>query len=99
MSLPIAPTTGPRRFHQASWNEPIVFELSTPGERGVSITPVEPTVRDAVGDVLADLPEGMRRAAPPARARPCTGRCPRSGRRPRRSPTGTCRSCCRCWTE
>lgn len=66
MTLPIAPATGPRRFHQASWNEPIVFELSTPGERGVSITPVETVVRDAVGDVLADLPEGLRRATPPA---------------------------------
>ncbi|MCE4026695.1 aminomethyl-transferring glycine dehydrogenase subunit GcvPB [Microbacterium sp. Au-Mic1] len=66
MSLPVAPKQSPRRFHQASWDEPIVFELSTPGERGVLVTPVEPAVREAVGDVVAALPEGMRRPTPPA---------------------------------
>ncbi len=24
-----------RKFHQAKWDEPIIFELSQPGERGV----------------------------------------------------------------
>ena len=66
MTLPIAPKPALRRFHQARWDEPIVFELSTPGERGIAITPVEPAVREAVGDVVADLPEGMRRPQPPA---------------------------------
>ncbi|WP_242086895.1 aminomethyl-transferring glycine dehydrogenase subunit GcvPB [Microbacterium lacticum] len=66
MSLPIAPKPRPRRFHQASWDEPILFELSTPGERGVIVSPVEADVRAAVGDVVADLPDGMRRATPPA---------------------------------
>ena len=66
MSLPVAPKPALRRFHQASWDEPIVFELSTPGERGVLVTPIEQGVRDAVGDVLGTLPEGMRRASPPA---------------------------------
>ena len=32
MSLPIAPKPGIRRFHQARWDEPLVFELSTPDE-------------------------------------------------------------------
>jgi glycine dehydrogenase subunit 2 len=66
MSLPVAPKPALRRFHQASWDEPIVFELSTPGERGVLVTGVEPGVRAEVGDVVATLPEGMRRAEPPA---------------------------------
>jgi glycine dehydrogenase subunit 2 len=66
MSLPVAPKPALRRFHQASWDEPIVFELSTPGERGVLVTGVEPGVRAEVGDVVAALPEGMRRAEPPA---------------------------------
>lgn len=65
MSLPIAPKPSPRRFHQAQWDEPIVFELDAPGERGIAITPIEPAVRDAVGDVLAGLPDGIRRAEPP----------------------------------
>ena len=66
MSLPVAPKPALRRFHQARWDEPIIFELSTPGERGVLVTEVEAGVRDAVGDVAASLPEGLRREAPPA---------------------------------
>lgn len=66
MSLPVAPKPRPRRFQQASWDEPIVFELSTPGERGVIVPAIEPGVHAAVGDVVAALPEGMRRAEPPA---------------------------------
>lgn len=66
MSLPVAPKPALRRFHQARWDEPLIFELSAPGERGVLVTPVEPVVRETVGDVLAQLPEGLRRAAPPA---------------------------------
>ena len=27
--------TSLRPFHQASWNEPIILELSSPGERGI----------------------------------------------------------------
>ncbi|WP_166354797.1 aminomethyl-transferring glycine dehydrogenase subunit GcvPB [Phytoactinopolyspora limicola] len=65
MSLPIAPKPRLRRFHQARWDEPIIFELSTPGERGVLVPRPEPKVRDAVGDVVAALPEGVRRPTPP----------------------------------
>ncbi len=66
MSLPVAPKPALRRFHQARWDEPIIFELSTPGERGVLVTPIESGVREVVGDVLADLPAGLRRADTPA---------------------------------
>lgn len=66
MSLPLAPKPAIRRFHQARWDEPVIFELSTPGERGLLVPAVEPGVRDAVGDVLAELPAGLRRATPPA---------------------------------
>lgn len=55
-----------RRFHQAKWDEPIIFELSTPGERGILVPELEADVREAVGDPLEDIPEGMRRATPPA---------------------------------
>ena len=55
-----------RRFHQARWDEPILFELSTPGQRGIRVPAVEPGIRDAVGDVLAGLPDGLRRPEPPA---------------------------------
>ena len=66
MSLPVAPKPAVRRFHQARWDEPIIFELSTPGERGVLVSSVEPGVREAVGDAVATLPAGLRRATPPA---------------------------------
>ncbi|GAB3119649.1 aminomethyl-transferring glycine dehydrogenase subunit GcvPB [Glaciibacter psychrotolerans] len=61
MSLPIAPKPALRRFHQASWDEKVIFELTTPGERGVLVSRPEAAVTAAVGDVVADLPEGLRR--------------------------------------
>ena len=40
-------------FHQAKWDEPIIFELHTPGERGVLVPEAEPEVAEAVGDGLS----------------------------------------------
>jgi len=54
-----------RRFHQARWDEPILFELSREGQRGILVPEPEPAIRERVGDVLATLPEGMRRGEPP----------------------------------
>ncbi|MGC4153064.1 MAG: aminomethyl-transferring glycine dehydrogenase subunit GcvPB [Propionicimonas sp.] len=64
-SLPVAPKPTLRRFHQARWDEPIIFELTTPGERGVLPSRVEPGVAEAVGDPVAGLPEGLRRGSVP----------------------------------
>jgi glycine dehydrogenase subunit 2 len=55
-----------RRFHQARWDEPIIFELSRSGQRGILVPEVEDGIRQEVGDVRAILPEGMRRQQPPA---------------------------------
>jgi glycine dehydrogenase subunit 2 len=55
-----------RRFHQAKWDEPIIFELSTPGERGVLVPEAEAEIKSAVGDPLAGIPAEMRRKEPPA---------------------------------
>ncbi|HSR33758.1 MAG TPA: hypothetical protein VLY63_24590, partial [Anaerolineae bacterium] len=54
-----------RRFHQARWDEPIIFELSQEGQRGILVPEVEEGIRAQTGDVLAILPEGMRRRQPP----------------------------------
>ena len=54
-----------RPFHQASWNEPIVLELGTPGERGILLPEVEPEVTAASGDPLDGIPEELRRSAAP----------------------------------
>ncbi len=64
--LPVGPKPSPRRFHQASWDEPVIFELSVPGARGVLSPEVEPGIRARVGDPAAALPAGVRREKPPA---------------------------------
>jgi glycine dehydrogenase subunit 2 len=66
MSWPIGPKPALPRFHQARWDEPIIFELSQPGARGVLPPDVEPGIRAAVGDPTAALPAGVRREDPPA---------------------------------
>jgi glycine dehydrogenase subunit 2 len=63
--VPIGPKPMPRRFHQASWDEPILFELSTPGARGVLPPAIEPGISARVGDPAAALPAGVRRATAP----------------------------------
>jgi glycine dehydrogenase subunit 2 len=63
---PIAPKPRPRRFHQARWDEPIVFELSRPGRRGVLLPPVDQEIRRQVGNPAGELPEALRRRVPPA---------------------------------
>lgn len=63
--LPVAPKPPLRRFHQARWDEPIVFELSTPGSRGVGVPGVDPAIGAAIGDE-ATLPAAIRRENPPA---------------------------------
>ena len=65
-ALPVGPKPMPRRFHQASWDEPVIFELSVPGARGVLPPPVEPEIRQAVGEPADALPAGVRRASAPA---------------------------------
>jgi glycine dehydrogenase subunit 2 len=54
-----------RRYHQAKWDEPVIFELSREGQRGILVPQVEQGIRDEVGDVLATLPDEMRRKEPP----------------------------------
>lgn len=52
-------------FHQAKWNEPIVLELHSPGQRGVLVPTAEPDIVAQVGDGLAAIPESLRRAKLP----------------------------------
>lgn len=53
-------------FHQAKWDEPVVFELHNPGERGILVGEAEEAIRTAVGDGLSRIPENMRRKSLPA---------------------------------
>ena len=55
-----------KRYHQACWDEPIIFELCRAGQRGLLVSPVEPEIKEQVGDVLSSLPGRLRRKQPPA---------------------------------
>lgn len=54
-----------RRYHQARWDEPVIFELSQPGERGILVPEVEPDIMRAAGQPLAGLPASMLRQQAP----------------------------------
>jgi glycine dehydrogenase subunit 2 len=64
--MEIQPGSRLRNFHQAKWDEEVIFELSRPGQRGIHVPDVEREIADAVGDVLARIPASMRRTKPPA---------------------------------
>lgn len=66
MSIQIGKKPIPRRFQQARWDEPVIFELSEAGQRGVLLPEVEAEVQEQAGDVLAALPDNLRRKTPPA---------------------------------
>ncbi len=65
--LPSSPDAEPRlrRYHQARWDEPVIFELSSAGQRGILVPEVEDGIRKAVGRVQDLLPEPVRRKNPP----------------------------------
>ncbi|MBS4202588.1 aminomethyl-transferring glycine dehydrogenase subunit GcvPB [Lederbergia citrea] len=55
-----------RDFHQAKWNEPIIFELHQPGERGVEVPKASKEIESAVGDGLSLIPASMTRKEKPS---------------------------------
>ncbi len=55
-----------RRYQQARWDEPVIFELSQPGERAILVPELEPGIENVTQDALSQLPAGMRRAKAPA---------------------------------
>jgi glycine dehydrogenase subunit 2 len=50
-----------RKFHQAKWDEPVIFELDTKGERGIVVPEAEKEIQELIGDGISQLPENMRR--------------------------------------
>ena len=53
-------------FHQAKWDEPVIFELSQKGERGVLTPKPACEVSEAAGDPLSRLPSFLQRKTLPA---------------------------------
>jgi len=54
-----------RNFHQAKWDEPIIFELTTPGERGIMIPEAEAEIKAVAGELDTLIPSGVRRKKRP----------------------------------
>jgi len=50
-----------RNFHQAKWDEPVIFELHQPGEVGVVVPEAGAGIASAVGDGVSHIPANMRR--------------------------------------
>lgn len=48
-------------FQEARWCEPIIYELSTPGQRGILVPQPDEEIKAAAGDVFLGIPEDMRR--------------------------------------
>jgi glycine dehydrogenase subunit 2 len=55
-----------RNYQQAHWDEPIIFEMSTSGVRGILPPAVEDGIQAKTGDVFSRLPSTIRREKPPA---------------------------------
>lgn len=55
-----------RDFHEARWDEPIIMELGSPGERGVMIPLASDTIKNDVGSGEDLVPEGLLRKKSPA---------------------------------
>ncbi len=57
---------GMRRYHQARWDEPIITELSQPGQRGIHVPHTEAAMLDAIDSDHNQLPDSVRRRTPAA---------------------------------
>lgn len=53
-----------RNYQQAHWDEPMIFEMSTPGRRGILPPEPDAEIMATVGDVAATLPASLRRTEP-----------------------------------
>ncbi|MFO7952783.1 MAG: glycine dehydrogenase subunit 2, partial [Bacillota bacterium] len=55
-----------RDFHQARWDEPIIFDMSTPGEAGIHLPEIEPEIETETNDIDQLIPKELLRSNPPA---------------------------------
>jgi glycine dehydrogenase subunit 2 len=55
-----------RDYQAPRWNEPLIVEMSNPGERGIMVPLAEDDVKAAVGEPTQYVPECMRRDVAPA---------------------------------
>jgi glycine dehydrogenase subunit 2 len=51
----------PRIYHAPVWSEPLILELTSPGERGILTPAVDEEIKKAVGDASSLVPASARR--------------------------------------
>ena len=54
-----------RQFHEAKWDEEIIFDLSVPGQRGIIVPQPNENMIDEVGNGTDSIPENIRRKKAP----------------------------------
>lgn len=54
-----------RNFHEAKWDEPIIFELSEKGQRGILMPQIDKEIIGEVGKIENIVPKGMMRDKKP----------------------------------
>ena len=54
-----------REFHAASWHEPVIFDLSSKGQRGILVPKTCGKIKEECGDVVGALPEQVLRKKAP----------------------------------
>ena len=52
-------------FRQATWDEPLLSELSKPGRRGFSLPQMDTRIGEKIGSAIERIPKSMRRDNPP----------------------------------
>lgn len=55
-----------RRFHAAQWDEPVIFDLSAKGQRGILVPEVEEDIVEKTGRIDGLLPDKLLRRKAPA---------------------------------
>ncbi len=54
-----------RNFHQAKWDEEVIFQLHNPGEKGIIVPEVEKEIQNEIGDGISEIPASMLRSEKP----------------------------------
>lgn len=53
------------RYQGVRWNEPLVTDLSTPGQRGINLPPLDAVIADLRKNALDAIPPSLRRSSAP----------------------------------
>ncbi len=54
-----------RNYHASKWDEALIMEMGSEGERGIFLPEVEQEIQDAVGDVISQIPDSVQRKDSP----------------------------------